>query len=89
MKYPEIKQHIRFYKYAGKNKIVIVEDPIENRCANTYEENPGHSMNYCGYKLINSYINKFDDWAQVNKPPNHIPDEQVFDWYFQSWEKNK
>ena len=89
MKYPKIKQYIRFYRYADELKLVVVENPIENRCASIYVNNPDTGMGYVGYKQIGSYLSKFDDWAQVDKVPKHIPNSQHFDWYFQSWENNK
>ena len=90
MKYPPSKFYIRFYKYGGIWKLVIVRDPARETYLTIYTDNVRFGLTAENYKKISSYhVYGYDDWAQCDGPPDYISKFQQFEWYKLYWEKYK
>jgi hypothetical protein len=90
MIYPQFKDYVRFYKYAGTMKMVKIRNPITNPYAYFYVEDENYGILCVSTRGINSYYPYgYSDWAQINRPPDYITKFQQFKWYYEKWKKNK
>ncbi len=90
MKYPSIKNYIRFYKYAGIMKMVKIENPVTKPHVYIYVDNVTWGITYVGTIPVSTYRPYgYRDWAQIDKPPDYVTKLQHFQWYLKKWEKYK